>query len=265
MKYSLLAAELLVGLASSCSGPENPAAASSIAPAQVEALTRDFDNWYRYTYHGILLSRDFKALDTIGQPLSKKDFLHQLSTGRVLAVHVGTDQQRPIYQLGVFPGGHDPAIQATSKQLAAEELSNYNREGQLLPVFKFVDLNGVAYTSASTKGKVLVVKCWYTSCIACVDEFPAINALVDKYQSNQDVRFVSLAMNDAKRLRTFLKGREVKFAVVPASKAYLTDTLRVISYPTHFIIGRDGKIAKITTRANDLAVALAKEVESGDH
>jgi peroxiredoxin len=180
----------------------------------------------------------------------------------VLALANGTDHQQPIYQLCVFPGGHDPAIRATSKQLAEEELSNYNREGQPLPDFHFVDLNGVTYTEASTKGKIVVLKFWYIGCIACVEEFPAINALVAQYQQNPDVLFVSLAMNEAKSLRHFLRGREVKFAVVPARKSYLIDTLQVLQYPTHFILGRDGKIAKATTRASDLAVALQKEVQS---
>ncbi|WP_233635697.1 TlpA family protein disulfide reductase [Hymenobacter setariae] len=247
-------------LATSCSQSGAAAPAKAVAPAKVAAFTKDFDTWYHYTYYHLLLSRDFQARDTLGQPLAKRAFLDQLATGKVLALVNGTDQQLPIYQLCAFPAGHDPAIRATSQQLAAEALSSYKREGQVLPDFNFVDLNGVTYTKASTKGKLVVLKFWYIGCVACVEEFPAINAQVAKYQRS-DVLFVSLAMNKPQDLRKFLQDREVKFAVVPTSKAYLVDTLQVLQYPTHFILGRDGKIVKATTRASDLAVALQKAVQ----
>ncbi|AMR28903.1 hypothetical protein A0257_18565 [Hymenobacter psoromatis] len=258
----LALAILTTTFATSCGKSDTTATLRAVDSAKVEVLTKSFDNWYRYTYYNVLLSRDFKGLDTAGQLLSKRAFLSQLVTGKVLALALGTDHKQPVYQLGSYPGNSDPAIRTTSKQLAEEELSNYNREGQRMPDYKFVDLNGVTYTQASTKGKIVVLKFWYIGCIACVDEFPEINALVDKYQQNKDVLFVSLAMNEAKSLRKFLKGQEVKFSVVPASKSYLVDTLQVREYPTHFILGRDGRIAKVTTKASDLAVALQKEIQS---
>lgn len=259
MKNLLLAAGLLLtGLASGCSPSAGPALPSTAA--QVDALTKDFATWYRYTYDRVPLARSFQARGTDGRPLAKLAFLQQLATGRVLALRNGFDHQQPVYQLCAYPPGHNPAVRATSKQLAAEALRNYAWEGQVLPAFAWQDLNGTTYTAASTRGKIVVLKCWYTSCIACVDEFPAINALVDRYRQQPQVLFVSLAMNEAKSLRAFLKDRAVKFAVVPTSRAYLTDSLGVFEYPTHFIIGRDGRIIKVTNRASDLAIALAQQV-----
>jgi peroxiredoxin len=263
MKHRLLALGLLlVGFAPGCSPAESPLPPGPVAAARVAALTKDFNTWYRYTYYGVLLARDYQARDLNGQPLPKKAFLRQLATGRALALRTGTDRQQPVYQLYAYPGGPDPALRSTSQQLAEEALRNDAWEGQALPAFAWQDLNGVAYTPASTRGKIVVLTCWFTNCGACVDEFPATNALVAHYRQHPEVLFVSLALNEAQTLRAFLKGRTVKFAVVPSRKAYLTDTLGVFEYPTHFIIGRDGKIAKVTNRASDLAVALAKEVRA---
>lgn len=249
---------LLGSLATSCTS--HPESGQAIAPAKVSALTKNFNTWYTYAYYNVILARDFKALDTLGQPLSKLAFLRRLAGGQVLAVVNGSNNHQPIYQLCAFRSGRDAAIKRTSQQFAEEELRNFSRTGQRLPPFNFVDLTGNHYTPATTRGKVVVLKCWYVGCIACVEEFPAINALVEKYRSNPDVVFISLAMDEAPRLRAFLRDRPVKFAVVPASKAYLTDSLQLHEYPTHFIIGRDGKIAKVTTRATDLAFALAQVV-----
>lgn len=253
-----IAGLLLSGLTSGCT-PSNEAAVPSTA-AQVEALTKDFDTWYRYTYARILLARDFSPRGVDGHPLAKQAFLQQLATGRVLALRNGFDHQRPVYQLCPYPGNHDPAIRATSKQQAAEALRNEAWEGQRLPPFRWTDLQGVTYTPATTHGKIVVLKCWYTSCVACVEEFPALNALVDRYRQNPQVLVVSLALNQAQQLRPFLQEHPVKFAVVPTSKAYLSDTLGVFEYPTHFLLGPDGRIVKVTNRASDLAVALAHTV-----
>jgi peroxiredoxin len=262
MKHLLLATGLLLtALAPGCSSPSPPRPTA----AQVEALTKDFDTWYRYTYAQVLLARDYLPRDVEGQPLAKQAFLQQLATGRVLALRTGFEQQVPVYQLCAFPGGHDPAIRATSKQLAQEALRNYTWEGQPFPAFRWTDLQGVPYTSANTRGKVVVVKCWYTSCIACVDEFAAIDALVAHYRPQPQVLVVSLALNQAQTLRPFLQQRPVQFAVIPTTKSFLSDTLGVFEYPTHFLLGPDGKIVKVTNRASDLAVALAKEVPPAPH
>jgi hypothetical protein len=131
MKHLLLATGLLLtGLAPGCSSsPSHPRPTT----AQVEALTKDFDTWYRYTYAQVLLARDYLPRDVEGRPLAKQAFLQQLATGRVLALRTGFEHQLPIYQLCAFPGGHDPAIRATSKQLAQEALRNYAWEGQPFP------------------------------------------------------------------------------------------------------------------------------------
>ncbi|TPG59482.1 TlpA family protein disulfide reductase [Hymenobacter nivis] len=255
MKHLLRCAGLLLAaLAPACS-PPRPAIPS--AAAQLDALTRDFDTWYRYTAARVPLARDYRPRGVDGQPLPKKAFLQQLAAGQVLALRNGPDGPVPVYQLFPYAGNHAPAVRATSRQRADEALRNLAWEGHPLPAFRWRDLRGRVYTPASTRGRVVVVKCWYTSCVACVDEFAAVNALADRYPQ---VLFVSLARNEAHVLRTFLKERAVKFAVVPAGKAYLADTLGVFEYPTHFLLGPDGTIARVTNRASDLAVALAQHV-----
>ncbi|MVN79229.1 redoxin domain-containing protein [Hymenobacter sp. HMF4947] len=254
----LLTGLLLSGLATGCSSASSPPIPSTAA--QVEALTKDFDTWYRYTYARIQLARAYSPHGVDGRPLAKQAFLQQLATGRVLALRNGTEGQLPVYQLCPYPGGQDSAIRAASQQLAQEALRNAAWEGQRLPPFHWTDLKGVTYTSANTRGKVVVVKCWYTSCVACVDEFAAMDSLVARYRANPQVLVVSLALNQAQPLRAFLQQRPVQFAVIPASKAYLTDTLGVFEYPTHFVLGPGGQILHVTNRARDLAVALANAV-----
>jgi thiol-disulfide isomerase/thioredoxin len=43
------------------------------------------------------------------------------------------------------------------------------------------------------KGKIVVIKCWYIHCAACIKEFPEVNNLVRKYKDRKDIIFISLA------------------------------------------------------------------------
>ncbi|MGI4883711.1 MAG: TlpA family protein disulfide reductase [Janthinobacterium lividum] len=232
-----------------------PIAPRALARAQVEALTKDFDTWYRYAYYHVPLSRDFKALGTGGQPLPKKVFLRQLATGQVLALLNGNEHNRPVYQLYTY-AGQQTQIRKVSQQLAEEELIYADWEGKPMPAFHFTDLQGKTYAPATTRGKVLVLKCWFIGCAACVKEFPEVNALATKYQNNKDVLFISLANDKAAALRKFLQRKPLNYAVIPGSGAYTEQKLQIHGYPTHLVVGRDGKIAHVTNTAGYLASAI---------
>jgi peroxiredoxin len=230
-------------------------APTALPPVRVAALTKDFDTWYRYTYYNVPLSRDFTALDTNSQPLSKKAFLRHLIRGKVLALLNGIEHHRPVYQLYPYVGQH-PQIKTISQQLAQEELLYVDQQGKPLPAFHFTDLQGKTYTPATTKGKVLVLKCWFISCVACVKEFSQVNALATRYQYNKDVLFISLANDEPAKLRKFMQRHQLHYAVIPGSEEYTEQKLHIQGYPTHLVVGRDGKIAHMTNSVGYLASAI---------
>lgn len=253
MKYALLSILLLaVGTAHA----QKPVA---LTPAQVKALTNDYATWYGYAYHHAPLACDFKPLDTTGKPVTRKAFLRQLLTGKVLAFSNGRDLQRPVYQLYAY-AGHDAQLRRISQRLAQDALYQADRVGQPLPVYRFTDLAGKTYTPASTRGHVLVLKCWFISCAGCVKEFPEVNALAAKYQSNKQVLFVSLALDDAAPLRKFLQQKPLRYAVVPHMMDYTQEKLKVNGYPTHVVVGRDGRIAYMTNTAAYVEAAIQADL-----
>lgn len=227
----------------------------ALAPAQVQALTKDYATWYRYAYQNVPLARDFKALDAAGKPVTRKAFLQQLVAGKVLALANGRELQRPVYQLYAYTG-QDAQLRSISQRLAQDALYQADRVGQLLPAYRFRDLQGKTYTPATTRGKVLVLKCWFISCAGCVKEFPEVNALAAKYQANKDVLFVSLTTNDGVALRKFLQQKPLSYAVVPYMRDYMQERLKVNGYPTHVVVGRDGRIAYMTNTASYVDAAI---------
>lgn len=256
--YLLLVGTLALGACGRGGSATMPTRLTAAEKASVDSLTRDFNTWYDYAYYHVPLGQPFTGLDTLARPLARPAFLEKLRTGRFIALQL----KRPTltFKLYPLPAGAAPEIARTSQQMADTELDHYLLEGKPLPVFDFRDLNGRRYTAANTRGKVLVLKTWYTSCIACVEEFPQVNALVNRYKANPDVVFVSLARNDAATLKDFLSHREFRYAVVPASEPYIADSLHLRAYPTHLVVGKDGKIVKVSDRVPDLITALASVV-----
>ncbi|NML67680.1 TlpA family protein disulfide reductase [Hymenobacter sp. RP-2-7] len=254
----------ILGLAACGPGSTTQGAAALAAAekAKVDSLTHDFRTWYEYAYYQVPLGQPFVGLDTAARPLARPAFLERLRTGRFIALQLKKPAGSPTLTLKLcpLPAGADPEIAATSKQLADIELDHYLLEGKLLPAFDFRDLNGRRYTPANTRGKVLVLKTWFINCTACVKEFPEVNALADQYKANPDVVFVSLALDNADYLQAFLTNQPLRYAVVPKSEDYIAGSLRLSAYPTHLVVGRDGKVVKVSDRVPDLVTALARVV-----
>lgn len=89
---------------------------------------------------------------------------------------------------------------------------------------------------------------------------PSLNTMVDQYKNNKDIVFLSLAFDNAVKLRKFLKEHSFKYAVVPNTEKYAQD-FGIKSYPTHIILNKKGLISKVLSNAEELAISLKKEVE----
>ncbi|HZK92937.1 MAG TPA: TlpA disulfide reductase family protein [Prolixibacteraceae bacterium] len=229
----------------------------------VENLQKDFTKWWSYYNQQINLSSEFTAIDHSSNEIGKERFLNELTTGKYIPVElISNDTSKTIYKL--FPINQQSAkdIATAIKNASVVEYEHFKMEGQKFPGFSFTDLNGRSYTNENTIGKVVVLKCWYINCVACVAEFPELNELVNQYKNRDDIVFVSLAFNDKEDLKAFLLKKPFNYATVPDQKSYLKDTLKVHMYPTHFIIDRNGIIIKVVNKAVRLNSVLANAMKA---
>ncbi|WP_300599755.1 TlpA disulfide reductase family protein [Niabella sp.] len=225
-----------------------------------EEILKDDVSWNAYAYDQLQLSQDFTGLDADSNRIDKRAFLQQLMTGKLVAFRIRRVQGIPVYRLYKLNQDHDH-IGSGAMELGYREMKNFQMEGELLPEFHFTDLNGQLYTNESVKGKLLVLKCWFIHCVACVQEFPDCNALVDAYKDRKDVLFVSLASDEKKELENFLKMRELRYAVIPETGPFMSDKLHITSYPTHILVGPDGKILKVVSAIGELKPFLKRAVD----
>jgi peroxiredoxin len=225
-----------------------------------KTLTKDFTTWYNYTYYNVRLSEDFIALDMDSIKIDKATFLDKLMTENVVAFKTKILRGQSVYQLFKL-NSNDESIKATNKEMASTEIAHLKMEGIDIPEFNFTDLNGKIYNKSSTKGKIVILKCWFIHCVACVTEFPELNKLVDGNQNRNDILFISLALDSKKDLKTFFETKEFKYATVPGMRDYITNKLKVTAYPTHILIDRNGKIRKVVNRIDDLVPFLKDETK----
>lgn len=238
-----------------CSG-QTKYGSPEVDPIQIQ---KDYSSWWAYQTKNIMLSRDFVALDSLSREIPKDFFLDQLANGSNIPIRLQSDDSIYYYKLFKIEPNSDTSIKATINQEAFDAYKNFKMENTPFPKFSFKDLNGNLVSKETMKGKIVVIKCWYIHCAACIKEFPNVNHLVEKYKNREDILFVSLAEDTPEQLKIFLKRKPLFYSVIPNMKIYMNETLQLNAFPTHFIINKDGFIAKVVNNYESLEVALERE------
>ncbi|MEY8863223.1 TlpA family protein disulfide reductase [Tenacibaculum singaporense] len=221
-----------------------------------EDIQKSFDNWEAYTKENIDLMSTFTPLDDEGAVMEKGIFLTLLRTGAYIPVKSEKDGKVQ-YQLTGINSSADEKIKKSIVSKASIAHQYFKMEGKKLPDYNFVDLKGKAHNKADTKGKLLVLKCWFITCKVCVEEFPELNELVDKYKDDK-IEFVSLAFDKKDELVEFLETKEFKYPTIPEQKEYMAKKLKVKQYPTHLIIDSNGIIIKMVNNVKTLTSELER-------
>ncbi|MGQ3677108.1 TlpA family protein disulfide reductase [Tenacibaculum discolor] len=232
---------------------ESSASSTSI---DTEDIQKSFDNWEAYTKENIDLMSTFTPLDDEGAIMEKGIFLTLLRTGAYIPVKSEKDG-KVLYQLTGIDNSADEKIKKSIVSKASIAHQYFKMEGKKLPDYNFVDLKGKAHNKADTKGKLLVIKCWFITCKVCVEEFPELNELVDKYKDDK-IEFVSLAFDKKDELVEFLETKEFKYPTIPEQKDYMAKKLKVKQYPTHLIVDANGVIIKMVSNVKTLTSELER-------
>lgn len=131
------------------------------------------------------------------------------------------------------------------KQMSMEEEATSKLVGTKAPSFKMTDTEGNLITSENTKGKVVVLNFWFTTCKPCIMEIPELNSVYEKYKSNKNVVFASITFNKKEAVKSFLLKHPLKYPVVSNSKNTI-NTFGISGYPTNIVIDKKGNYSDIT-------------------
>ncbi len=154
----------------------------------------------------------------------------------------------PVESESHSPDGSQPTIAPGSDTTAPVEKVE-------LTVTTFDELQA---SIAESKGKVVVVDYWSTSCPPCLTEFPSLVAIHNELPHDQ-VRCVSASLDyegladfpveEARKLALeFLEQQKAtldNFILSEDSLTVMDDKLKIASIPAVFVFGVDGKLARM--------------------
>ncbi|WP_020654388.1 TlpA disulfide reductase family protein [Massilia niastensis] len=114
------------------------------------------------------------------------------------------------------------------------------------PNVTFISITGEKISTASLRGKVVMVNFWATSCTTCVKEMPAMVETYNKFKG-QGLEFVAVAMDydPPNYVLNFTETRKLPFKVAIDSSGDIARQFGDVKLtPTTFVIDKDGKIIK---------------------
>ncbi len=120
-------------------------------------------------------------------------------------------------------------------------LKKYKGKIKPLPI-KLKNAYGKTIVKNSYKGQVTIINFWATWCPPCVQEIPSLNRLKQKMAG---LSFELISINyaeDKKTILDFMKKVKVDFPVLLDQDGSFAKKWNVITYPSTFVINKEGKI-----------------------
>lgn len=142
------------------------------------------------------------------------------------------------------------------KEVADARKEVKGMKGEPFPDFELTDIDGNTFTKDQLKGKIFLVNFWFTRCKPCIMEMPEMNEMVEEFQDN-DIVFLAPTFDDEVQVRKFLSKRDFTYQSIPDVKDFCVE-MNVRSYPTHFVVNREGIIDKVVIGYSVMTVKALK-------
>lgn len=163
---------------------------------------------------------------------------------------------KEIYQTVTNRFGLNPQV----GEFCENRLRKLDLVGSEAPELSLTDLKGEPASIASAKGKVLLIDFWATNCPPCLAEFPKLKQLyADKHEEGFEILGISLD-ESPEIVEAFQERGKLPWRMVCNDEQVrlAREKYRVRTIPSLFLVGRDGRIAQVDLKGNDLRQAVER-------
>lgn len=223
-------------------------------------LSEDYKSWVLplyYIYEQRLdLLRDSAS---VKKPAYTLDKIKQLFTGKVRDFYLNRYVEKRIggsnsvEQLNIAQKEMQVFIDAISNAALKTNLANnfIEKKQQLMqvqigkpaPAFTLPSDHGKVFNLADFKGKVIYIDLWASWCGPCRQEMPAYKKLSDKFKTNQQVAFISIAVHDGeKEWRNALKEEKPDWLQLYDNEGTVAQAYVANAIPKYILIDKEGKM-----------------------
>lgn len=132
----------------------------------------------------------------------------------------------------------------TGQPAGNEQIATAPKKGAYAPSFELPVLDGSSsYHVGGKRDKALIVNFWAAWCGPCELEAPDLRDIYDKHKDKLDLYAVNATKYDKIReAKVFAKEQKFVFPVLTDATGEVGDAYKVFSFPTSFIVDRDGVI-----------------------
>ena len=135
--------------------------------------------------------------------------------------------------------------------------------GKPFPLNQLTIINNSTITLNQLKGKPTLINFWFTTCMPCIAEMPALNNI--KNTLKDSVSFIAITHEANKTVKPFLKKHPYSFTQI-TNTSYFIDSLYMQTFPVNMFLDKNGVITKIEggipfiiNANNELAMSDGKE------
>ena len=157
----------------------------------------------------------------------------------------------------------DKIILSPNDPLYAKKMQDYivgmgALVGQPAKDFELKDIDGKSHSLAALKGKIVVLNFWFTACGSCAQEMPELNKLQQQY-ADKNVVFLALGLDDATRIRAFLKTHDFHYTLLTEAKAVHAD-YNVTMCPISMVINKAGIVRFVDVGGQNIGESLTAAI-----
>jgi thiol-disulfide isomerase/thioredoxin len=113
-----------------------------------------------------------------------------------------------------------------------------------VPTFAARDLDGRAVSTASLRGKVVLINFWATWCPPCRAEIPDLVALQEKYRDQLQIIGISEDEGPVDGVKKFVADHHMNYPVVMASPEIEKMFPGIGALPTSYIVSREARVVQ---------------------